>query len=202
MTDTPILTEPDAESVQSTMLERIALPLVSFGGVLFLTLLTSQIFLLPRITTFVVGGASVTVDEAILYERTLRAEVLSLEQERTALVLPHIDAAYDALMESKHATPSVTDIRREVERTMQRVAALAGAEARVDALLVDAIAKTVIVRGTVDDPKPGSIAVVAAALEAVRALPIVTSLESEPLTREAVPGVGYRSPFKFTFTLP
>lgn len=200
MTDTPIVTAPTIEPAPATILQRIAPPFFSFSFVLFCSLLASQTFLLPKLTTFTVGGMDVSVDEALAYERQLRAEVISLEDKRDALVLPHIDDTHDALMKLKRSTPSVVDVHSMIERAMHDVAAKAGATATVDAVLVDNETKTVTVRGAVFDPNPSSMATLAAAVDAVRALPEVADVQGPALTRESVDG-GYRSPFRFTFTL-
>lgn len=203
MTDTPIVTAPtppiDGIS-PATILQRIAPPFFSFSFVLFGALLVSQTFLLPKLTTFTVGGMDVSVDEALVYERQLRAEVISLEDKRDALVLPHIDATLDDLMKLKRSAPSVVDVQSSVQRAMQDVAAKAGATATVDAVLLENETKTVTVRGSVFDPNPSSMATLAAAVEAVRALPGVADVRGPALTREPADG-GYRSPFRFTLTL-
>lgn len=200
MTDTPIVTEPGTEKVESTILQRIATPLFSFSAVLFLSLLASQTFLLPRLTTFRVGELDVSVDEAIAYESALRAEVLSLEDERTELVLPYIDDAHAALMKRKRGTPTVSQLRTLVAAAMEDAARDTGAGVFIDAVLFEAGTRAVTIRGRVEDPKPSSMSVLTAALDAVRALPEVRALAPVPLTREEIPG-GYRSPFTFTFRL-
>lgn len=200
MTHTPTIPEAGDETVQSTILQRVSVPLFSFSAVLFVSLLASQTFLLPKLTTFTVGDLSLSVDEAIAYERTLRADVLSLEDERTELVLPYIDDAHAALMERKRRTPSVLDVRQEVEAAMRAAVEVEDAAVFVDAVLVETEKRAVTVRGRVEDERPGTMAILAAAIEAVRALPDVADLTPPPLTREPVAGIGYRSPFTFTFT--
>jgi len=200
MTDTPIVTEPEIQQIESTILQRISLPLFSFSAVLFLSLLASQAFLLPRLTTFRVGELDVSVDEAIAYETSLRAEVLSLEDERTELVLPYIDDTHAALMEEKRGTPTIVDIRTRVATAMEGVAQDAGAETFIDAVLYEAETRSVTIRGRIEDPKPSSMSVLAAAADAVRALPDVEALAPVALTREEIAG-GYRSPFTLTFRL-
>lgn len=201
MEETPLTPEAGTDVVQTTILQRMAPPFFSFSFVLFLSLLTSQIVVLPRIATFRVGAMDVSVDEAIMYQRSLRAEVASLEEQRNRLVLPHIDDQHDALMRRKRATPSIVDVRSRIESTMRTVAATAGAIVRIDAIQLDMATASVTVRGAINDPKPSSMAVLGAALEAVRALDGVADLASPPLTREELPGGGYRSPFTFTFHL-
>ena len=66
MTDTPVITEPEIETVQTTILQRIAPPFFSFSFVLFAALLASQAFLLPRLVTFRVGESSVVLSEGII----------------------------------------------------------------------------------------------------------------------------------------
>ncbi len=200
MTHPPPVTEPTIEPNPETILQRISVPFFSFSAVLFLSLLASQTFLLPKLTTFTVGDLSLSVDEAIAYERTLRAEVLSLEDERTELVLPYIDDTHAALMEQKRQTPSVVDVRNNVESAMRVVAEAEGADVFVDAILVETDDRTVTVRGRIEDEHPGTMAILAAVVEAVRALPDVADLTAPALTREAIVG-GYRSPFTFSFTL-
>ncbi len=201
MTNTPVITEPGTEGVQTTILQRIALPFFSFSFVLFMALLASQTFLLPRVVTFRVGEVQVSVDEALAYERALRAEVLSLEDRRDELVLPHIDDEHDALMRAKRSAPSVVDMKARVESAMRNVAEPAGASVSIDAIQVDVSMRTVTARGAVSGPKPSTMAVLAAAVDAVRALPEVADLTPPPLTRDELPGGGYRSPFSFTFVL-
>lgn len=200
MTETPTITAPTIEPKPATILQRIAPPFFSFSFVLFLSLLASQTFLLPKLTTFTVGDVEVSVDEAIAYERQLRADVLSLEDKRDELVLPYIDDTHDALMKLKRSMPSVVDVHSFVESAMRRVAERAGATVSVDAVLIDNDANTVTVRGSVIDPNPSSMATLAAAVDAVRALPEVTQLDPPALTREQTDD-GYRSPFRFTFRL-
>ncbi len=201
MTNTPVITEPGTEGVQTTIFQRIALPFFSFSFVLFMALLASQTFLLPRVVTFRVGEVQVSVDEALAYERALRAEVLSLEDRRDELVLPHIDDEHDALMRAKRSAPSVVDMKARVESAMRNVAEPAGASVSIDAIQVDVSTRTVTARGAVSGPKPSTMAVLAAAVDAVRALPEVADLTPPPLTRDELPGGGYRSPFSFTFVL-
>ena len=200
MTDTHTVTEPVPETPQATILQRIAPPLFSFSFVLFLSLLASQTFLLPKLTTFTVGDVEVSVDEALAYERQLRAEVVSLEDKREELVLPYIDDAHDELMRRKRATPSVLDAKALAESAMKRSVEAAGATVTIDAALFDADTMTVTVRGSVEDPNPSSMATLAAAVEAVRALPDVTDLTPPAFTREQTE-TGYRSPFRFSFRL-
>lgn len=200
MTDTPVITEPVIESPQTTILQRIAPPFFSFSFVLFCSLVASQAFLLPRLTTFRVGEVDVSVDEAQAYERTLRAEVISLEDQRKRFVLPHIDDVHDDLMRLKRRTPSVVDVRARVDAAMRGVAEPEGATVRIDAVNLDAATRTVTVRGAVEDPKPSSMAVLGAAVDAVRGLEGVLDLAPPALTREEIPG-GYRSPFTFSFRL-
>lgn len=201
MTDTPVITEPGTETVQTTILQRIAPPFFSFSFVLFGALLVSQSFLLPRVVTFRVGEVEVSVDEALAYERTLRAEILTLEDRRDELVLPHIDDEHDALMRAKRSAPSVVDVKARIESTMRNVAEPIGASVSVDAVQVDVATRVITVRGAVDDPKPSSMAVLAASIDAVRSLPGVADLAPPSLTRDEIPGGGYRSPFRFTFRL-
>lgn len=201
MTDTSVITEPVIESPQTTILQRIAPPFFSFSFVLFGALLASQTFLLPQLTTFRVGEVDVSVDEALAYERTLRADVISLEDERDGLVLPYIDDTHDALMRRKRADPSIVEVKARVSSAMEKVAGSVGATVAIDALQIDMATRVVTVRGSVDDPKPSSMAVLGAAVDAVRAMEGVTDLDPPALTREELPGGGYRSPFRFTFRL-
>lgn len=198
MTDTPPITPPTIEPNPDTIVPRIAVPFFSFSFVLFGAFLASQTFLLPKLTTFTVGDVDVSVDEAIAYERQLRAEVISLEDKRTELVLPYIDDAHDALMKAKRDAPSIVAIRTDVERAMHAIAEKTGGSATVDAMHIDNDTSRVTVRGSVFDPSPSSMATLAAAIDAVRALPGITDLNPPALTREKVDG-GYRSPFRFTF---
>jgi hypothetical protein len=198
MTNTPVTIEPSSEPTP-TLLQRIAPPLFSFSAVLFCALAASQVLLLPKITTFRVGDIDVTVDEAIAYERRIRAEVLSLEDERKRLVLPYIDDTHDALMRRKRSTPSVVDVRLRLESVLRKVVESAGAEVRVDAVHIDTDTRIVTVRGAVDDAKPSSMAILSSAIDAVRALPDVADLVPPTMTREERPDGGYRSPFTFTY---
>ncbi len=201
MTNTPIVTAPTIESPPATILQRISMPLFAFSFVLFASLLASQIFLLPRLTTFTVGNVEVSVDEALAYERQLRAEVISLEDSREEFVLPYIDDAHDALMKQKRGTPSVVELRLRLENAMRSAATDAGAAATIDAIQFDAELHAVTVRGSVDAEAPSTMAALSAAVDAVRALPDVADLTPPALTREQLPDGTYRSPFKFTFTL-
>lgn len=202
MTHTPPVTEPTIEPNPETILQRIAVPLFSFSFVLFGALLASQTFLLPRLTTFAVGDLTLSVDEAIVYERTLRADVRALEDERTRLVLPSIDETHAALMENKRHTPSILDVRRSVEAAMRETAAVEHADVFIDALLLETTARTATVRGRIEDDQPGTMAILAAAVEAVRRLPEVRDLDPPALTRAQLPDGTYRSSFTFAFTLP
>lgn len=211
MSDGPPITEPTieprafanavVEPNPETIVTRVATPLFSFSAVLFLTLLASQAFVLPTLTTFRVGEVDVSVDEAIAYERALRAEVTSLEDARAELVLPYIDETHDALMRAKRRTPSVVDLRHDLETTMRRAIESSGADVRVDAVLYEAAARSVRVRGEIVNDGPSTMAALGAAVEAVKAMPGVADLEPPALTREELPDGGYRSPFRFTFLL-
>lgn len=194
MTQTPPVTDRD----ETTILQRIAVPFLSFGGVLFATLFLSHVFVLPRVTTLTVGDLTLSIREATAYERSLRAEVAELEHDREELVLPMIDDRYDALMTAKRDTPNAADLLRMIRSTMQSVASDVGATAVIDALHVDSETGVVVVDGHIDDPHPSSMAVLAAAVDAVGREPWVADLTPPALTRQEIPG-GYRSPFRFQF---
>ncbi len=200
MSDT-LTPEPQHDISEKTILERISLPLLSFGVVLFFILFMSWIFVLPRMTMFSVGGVNVSVDEAIAYERILRADVTALDAERKEIVLPFIDATYDALMAEKRARSIVINHRVTVLSTLRRTVEAAGATVRIDADLLDFSQNTMTIRGAVKDNEPGTMAALAAGMDAVINLPFVQGGEPAPFMREQEPDGTYVSPFKISLTL-
>lgn len=202
MTDTPLLPDASVEPETRTILQRISVPFLSFSGVLFLTLLLSHLFVLPIMTTFTVGDKEVTVDDVIAYEKSLRADVLQLETKRSELVLPHIDDTLTQIQEEKRTMPTLAEVEELIVSAMRGTVEPHGAVVEIAAMQIDGATHTVTVRGNVSGETPNTIALLAAAIDAVRGLRNVSDLTVSPYTREDMTDGFYRSPFTFSFTLP
>lgn len=199
MTYGPNIPGPTIEPDPDTIVTRAAVPMLSFSAVLFVTLALSQALVLPALTNFTVADVSVSVDEAKAFQQNLRAEVTALEDERTALALPYLDDVHTALMAAKRTAVGIADVQRILTGTMSDTAKRAGATAVIQAISIEN--GVVTVRGSIDDPKPSSMSVLASAMETLRADSRVAELSSPALTRIELEDGGYRSPFTITFRI-
>ena len=187
-----------SKALPQGLLARIAMMFLLFSGVLSLLLVCSGIFLLPRFTSFFVEGKRLSPKEMVQHERTLRAKVLAMEQERTRLALPFIDATYEALKMKKRAQPSILTLRMDLLRARTHTGA---AEAIViDDIALDALSGRVTVTGDVRGIGPRSMTVLAAFTEEVEKLPSVTALQPPAFSRAEDEAGNIHSPFTFSFT--
>jgi hypothetical protein len=188
---------PDA--VQTTILQRSATPLLLFSGVLFLLLLASWLFLLPRFTQFAVAGTSLGPLQMASYTQQMRAQVTSLEQKRDQLVLPQMDPTYTALKAKKVMSPHLLDIRGTLIAT---AAPLANDPDVIvlQSMSLDGVSNTVFVSGDVVTKAPSSMTLLASYIDAVEKLPFVSHLVRPAFTRTQDGNGLFHSPFTMSFT--
>lgn len=192
-------TNPPAETVAAQgILERIATPLLLFATALFVLLTLSYTLLLPRFTQFHRGdGTAMSPREFADYHKSLAADLTKKEEERVRLVLPVTDATYDELKALKRDL-SLSELREQLMLAAGRVGEETGV-VRIDVLSMEG--PVVTVRGEVSNVGPRSMTVLAAYVERVQELPMVTDLDPPAFTREPDGDDGFRSPFTFSFSL-
>lgn len=180
--------------------ERIALPLFLFAAVMFGLLLLSWALLLPRFTHIEVNGSLLSPAEVLAYEGRLAEELRELEDTRNRLVLPVQDETYRSLLDAKRRDRSVLGIIEELDRIARGVSDVADSIV-IDSLSVDVSTRAVVLTGDVRNVGPRSMTLLASFVEAVEKSSIVTDLEHPAFTRTEAPGIGFHSPFSFSFSI-
>lgn len=180
------------------ILERSALPLLLFSIALFSLLLTSWFTVLPRFATLTFDNARYSPTEILSLESTLQAQVVSLEQQRTALVLPQVDPALQPLLSKVR---NATDVRG----LLAEFAAAGARSADADKAVVirtfsyDDVSGMVKISGDVRNVGTRSLTVLAAFTEEIEKLPFVSAVQRPAFSRIDDPVIGPLSPFTFTF---
>ncbi len=184
--------------VSRRFLAQVCVGLLWFSAVLCGALLLSRALLLPRFTLFSVGGQTLSPPAMAVREQALRAQMLTLEEERAVLVLPFQDALFSHLKEEKRSLPSLQDVRRELRASAARSAP--ADQVALEAVTFRAADRRVEVRG---DVRAGSssLTVLAAFVDGVERLPFVADLERPSFVRVDDPSRGIHAPFAFSFTL-
>lgn len=185
--------------VSQTFLSGFRHALLLFSGALCGVLLFSWAVLLPRFTRFTVGETSLTPLAMSVQERSLQAQLRTMEEERIRLVLPFQDSLFTYLKEEKRSVLSLEDVRRELSQAAARVDAADFVV--IESLAFDAGTRSVQISGDVRGADTGSMTVLAAFIAEVERLPFVSALERPPFTRITDPVIGMHSPFQVTFTL-
>lgn len=182
------------------VLERIALPLFLFTGVLAGVLLLSRIVVLPRLSRIEVNGTTRTAAE-LRQERTrLTADIAQSEQERRQLLLSVDDETYQALKKMRASSLSFPSVLQELHAQAGKAAGEGTIELQV--VEYDAMGQSVLVRGDVRDSGPRSMTVLAQFVESLRRSSMVDSVDAPSFTRVDDPGIGPHSPFSMTLHLP
>jgi hypothetical protein len=199
MSETPTPT-PMQKAALVPILERSALPLLLFCGMLFVLLFISWFGILPRFTRFSVSDALLSPTEMEAYVSTMRANVQSQEEKRNRLVLPLNDSLYTTLKADKRSTFSAGDIRSAV---LQLAVGLGDT---TDALFLEHIAvdndaHIATLSGDIRNIGPRSMTVLATLVERIETLPFVTHVEPPPFTRAENADGSLHSPFSMTLTL-
>jgi hypothetical protein len=198
MSDTD--TQMKAPQPLSAILERAAMPLLWFSGSLCALLFLSWMFILPRFTGVARPDGTVMSPRAVsAYTKKLTAEILEAEKHRTMLVRAVNDEGYRALVDARAAAVSPLDIEQELR---QAAARLGEREAGIVFTMIDIDGAQVTVEGDVRNAGTRSMTVLAAFIDAVAQLPMITDFERPAFTRETLPDGSMHSPFRFTFTLP
>lgn len=184
----------------SAILERVALPLLLFSGSLCLLLVMSWSFVLPKFTGVQRPDGTVMSPRAVAaYTKQLTAEIMVAEEERTMLLRAVDDEQYRALVDTRAAQLSVSDIE---EQLRQAAARLGEREAGIVFTTLAIDGAHVTVEGDVRNAGTRSMTVLAAFIDAVVQLPMVKNVERPAFTRETLPDGSMHSPFRFTFDLP
>jgi hypothetical protein len=183
--------------VSRAFLRGISQGLLVFATVLTAVLLLSWMFLLPRFTRFRVEGRTLTPDAMAAYEHSLRAELLTMEEERIRLVLPFQHPLFSHLQSAKQAHPPLTDLRAALRHAAARVQATDAVV--LQSLHVEGGTGRVEMTGDVRHVGPRSMTVLAAFLDEVEQLPFVTGLERPAFSRVDDPVIGPHSPFHIVF---
>lgn len=197
MSDTD--TQNRAPQPLSAILGRIATPLLLFSGSLFGLLLLSWMFLLPKFTSVErPDGTAMTPRAIASYAKQLTAELVAAEENRTMLVRAVNDERYRALIDARTASFSPLDIERELRQAAARLGEVEGSVIFTSIFVKDG---TVAVEGDVRNVQARSLTVLAAFIDSLESLPMVTNLQRPTFVRETSPD-GMHSPFRFSFELP
>lgn len=192
-------TQTRAPQPLSTILGRVANPLLLFSGSLCLLLFLSWMFLLPGFTGVQrPDGVAMTPRAIAAYTRELAADLLDAEAHRTRLVRAVSDEGYRALVDARSHTLSTLELGEQLRQAAARLGEVEGGII-FSLIAIDGIHATVE-----GDVRAGtrSMTVLAAFMDAVARLPIVTDLKRPAFTRETLPDGSMHSPFRFTFALP
>lgn len=195
-----IHTNSAAPQPLSTIAKRVALPFLLFSGSLFSLLLLSWIFLLPKFTNVErPDGTAMTPSSIAVYTRTLSANVLEAEKHRTMLVRAVNDETYRRLIDARAASLTPLDIEQYLR---QAAARLGEREAGITFSRIVVDQHIVTVEGDIRNVGTRSMTVLAAFIDSVAELSIVSDFKRPAFTREILPDGSMHSPFTFTFTLP
>lgn len=190
---------PEQAPLKAAIVQRMAMPMLIFSGVLFGLLLLSYLFLLPRFTKLhQASGRSMNPREIVAYQRQLAADLSQQENDRVHLVLPITDETFTSLKQQKISRLSLTDIREELRQAASRL----GDEA--DAVVIIKVSidgSDVSVEGDVNNVGTRSMTVLAAFVDEVSKLPFVSNLDKPSFTREQHEDGSFHSPFKIQFIL-
>lgn len=192
-------TETPAAQPISTILGRVANPLLIFSGSLCALLLLSWMFLLPKFTSVTrPDGVAMTPKAISIYAKNLAAQVSSAEAHRTTLVRAVNDPLYRAIVDARAAALSPLEIEEQLHQAAARLGE-AGNVITFSTITVDGSA--VKVEGDVRNVAARSMTVLAAFSDELAGLPFVTDLQRPPFSRETLPDGSLHSPFGFSFTL-
>lgn len=197
------MVEPNTQTeavatAETTILQRISMPLFLFSGVLFLLLFFSWIVILPRFTRFDVAGVSLKPLEMAAYTQQLRAQLTTMEQKRDQLVLPQTDPTYTALKQDKLSMPDPLLIRTALINAAGNVIS-SDAALTIRTLDVDASTTVVSVTGDVRSSSPDTMTVLAQYIDAVEKMPFVSHLQRPTFTRMQDAAGAFHSPFSMQF---
>ena len=198
MSDTPTQTPAVSEPIAS-IAERVSMPFLLFSGTLFVMLMFSWFFLVPRFTAMQVAGSSLTPAEVQSYVHRLQADVTTMEQKRDRLVLPLQDKEYARLKLARQSLPDLAEIRDMLRDAAARTDAPSAVT--LTKISFDSETRTVVVTGDVAQVGPRSMTVLAAYVDAVGQLSFVQHLERPAFTRVDDGHGNSHSPFTFTITL-
>ncbi|HVW66188.1 MAG TPA: hypothetical protein VHA78_00485 [Candidatus Peribacteraceae bacterium] len=183
---------------ETTILERIATPMLLFSGALFVLLMFSWLFILPRFTRFDVAGASLTPLEMAAYTQQQNVQLATLEQKRDELVLPQTDPTYTALKSEKNQLPDPLLIRTALINAAGTVVT-GDATIAIKTLDVDSATNVVSITGDVVTKDPSSMTQLAAYIDAVEKMPFVSHLQRPSFTRTQDGSGNFHSPFSMQF---
>jgi hypothetical protein len=193
-------TQTQAPQPLSAIFGRVANPLLLFSGSLSALLLLSWLFILPKFTGVQRPDGTVMTPRAVVqYTKTLTADILEAEKHRTRLVRAVNDEAYRSLVDARTQFRSSLDIEQHLR---QAAARLGEREVGIIFTRITVEGSTVTVEGDVRNAGTRSMTVLAAFIDAIAKLPIVTNFERPAFTRETLPDGSIHSPFTFTFDLP
>ena len=198
MTDTQ--TESKAPQPLESIVRMVSLPLFLFSLVLFGLLLISRLFLLPRFTNIAIAGQVFTPSEAGIYERSLNAQLVTMEDERRELALPVTDETYDALKDVKRDQLQLIAVQSQLEQAAAR-AGIGTDQLVVIKMSVDAVSGHVRMEGDIRNAGPRSMTLLAGFVEEVESQTQFTDVVRPSFTRVTDPDVGIHSPFILEFSI-
>jgi hypothetical protein len=195
---TDIQTGSEAPKPMESILQRVSMPLFLFSMALFGLLFTSRFFLLPRFTNFVMQGQTFDASEVAVYERSLNAHLVTMEDERMELALPVSDESYTVLKTEQRDQPQIGTLMSQMKHAAAR-AGINPDQLHIATVLLDADARTVQVEGDVRNAGPRSMTLLAGFVEEIESQ--FTDVVRPAFTRATDETIGMYSPFVLTFTV-
>lgn len=191
-------TSSEASKPMETILQRVSVPLFLFSIALFGLLFASRLFLLPRFTHFTIQGQVFDASEVAVYERSLNAQLITMEDERMELALPVSDDAYTTLKTQQREQPRMVAILSQ----MKQAAARAGIDVHqlhIASVSLDAHARKLYVEGDVRNAGTRSMTLLAGFVEEIESQ--FTDVVRPSFTRATDAAIGMHSPFSLTFVV-
>lgn len=174
-----------------------------FSIAFFVVLLLSLLILLPRITSFRVGGSILPGGDLHAQWRSLHEEVESLEHVRDAHVLSLQDALYVFLREHKHEQGSLRMIAGNIQQVRARLSQGQDDAISIDRMVFDRVQEPILrLEGKVQHSGPRSMTLLVAFVEALEQLPSFSVSEQPHFTRVQDAIGEFISPFSFVISVP
>lgn len=170
--------------------------LLLFCAVLASVLAFSYYVLLPSLTRVPVSGQLMPAMDVADYRRDLRAELVSLEEDRAAFLRPQRDPVFDALQEARRNDVAITVFAA----SFAEVAAQVQGDAAIEIEGMGIANDSVSVQGSVRSSRPDTLTVLATFVEQASHIQGIEGSNPASFTRSQ-DGDQFVSPFDLTFRL-
>lgn len=187
-----------ARASASTILGRVAWPLLLFSVVLTGVLGLSWMQLLPRYARVEVNGVARSPRELLQYKADLLERIETQEDQRRSLVLPVHEPEYERLKRQRTSRIPL----QELEEKLRAHAGTIGDDVLYfSAFRYNPDEQTLAVEGDVRNAGTSSMTVLAQYVASLKKQPFVASATTPLFTREEDKTIGMHSPFAITITL-